>query len=633
MSQQARFRSAAKDIADSIVAAARSDDDSVHWLTARIGQDRKTVNWSPGVSLYSGTSGIALFLIEASEILGDAVYRDVALAALLWCEREAAANRDYSFYVGRMGIAFASLRAYDVAHDAGGLERALRLAEGYESYVTTAKVNDLLGGVAGAIVGFLHLHQHTGERFCIEAVHKLVTKLVSTGRWTPEGLCWDVRPENVRGLCGMSHGAAGIAFALLEADAYLGEPVYRELALQALRYEAAYFDSNRSAWPDFRKLWPEPDQPTTPSDDFLIAPGFMDAWCHGAPGIALSRLRAFELLGSNWRDESLSAITRTRQTIDVMANSDCFTLCHGACGNATAFLAASRILSDPMYRSWADEVGERAIVSRERNGSFVSGYPALGRVEDLSLMMGTAGIGHYFLQLLGDVPNVLSPVVRGEAGEGGDRVRAGSMVRVLTAGLLPESTALIESNSPAKCSAFFTGWHDRDEVLAFVAQAASVAGATDQFALELAKLRMRDSCPSFALVTAIRAREKRRSAVVSDDDLELHRFRLGPFSCLWRSDTETDPPRLLRIIGVDVEEIQLTEFSAAVLMAFTEPTTMTSAICFLEETLVVTTDETVSALRRMVRSQLTDALKAGIIVVEGSVAPPLDSARGGSNNK
>jgi hypothetical protein len=625
MSQPARFRNAAKDIADSIVAAARSADDSVHWLTAAFGADRKTVNWYAGQSLYTGTSGIALFLLEASHVLGDHAYRDAALAALLWSERAAMAKEDYSFYSGRMGVVFALLRAATITGNSTHLEGALRLADGYESYAATATVNDLLGGVAGAIVGFLHLHQHTGERFCIDAVHRLAGRLVSNARWVEDGLCWDVHPEWIKGLCGMSHGVTGVAFALLEADAYLDEPAYRQLALEALRYETACYDEYRNTWPDYRKFLPQgieySEEKSSMTDNALTVPGIMDAWCHGAPGIALARMRAVELLGPEWLDDSMRAIGRTARTMDGMAKWN-FTLCHGACGNATVFLEASRLFGESKYTAWAEDVAERAIASREENGFFASGYTALGRIEDLSLMMGNAGIGYFFLQLLGKIPNLLLPQVAGRASSGGVQASIGRVAHALAEGLMPESMSAIETSAGAECAAFFSTWRERTEVVDFVAMEASKVGAAAQSELEFIKLKMRDDCPSFALVTSLRAREKQRSAGVTEDNLERFTFQLASFSRLWHSQEEDDSPRLLRIIDAIVEEIMLTELSATLFAVFTAPTTIAAAILSLEEALDVRTDENLSALRSVVRSQVLDATHNGIIVVVGAVYAP-----------
>jgi len=629
VSEASRFRRAAADIADGIVAAARSDDDSVHWLTVTIDPARQAV-WQPSSGLYGGTAGIALFLLDASVVLDRPDYRDLAVAALAWCARAAERNPDYSFYVGRTGVSFAMLRAAALTGDTAHLEGALRLAEGYESYAASAAANDLLVGMAGSIIGFLHLHQQTHEKWILDAVRTLLRRLVSSARWTPAGLCWDFRPENIKGLCGLAHGAAGVAFALLEAAEYLGEPAYREVALAALRYEASGYDARSGVWLDFRKLELDRGQGYRQeqmelSDEALTQPAVMDGWCHGAPGIALSRLRALELLGPRWRGEAMQAIAHTRKVTERLAQLT-FTLCHGAGGNGEVFLEAARVLDDPQYVSWAEQIGDLAIASRERDGVFLSGYKVSEPTEDLSLMMGNAGIGHFFLSLAGSTTNVLSPRLTSSVRDGHDPVTTGSVVRTLAERLMPRSMAAIEAKRPEECASFFNGWRERDEVLGFIALQASGAGEEAEVALESEKLRMQDECPSFALVAITRAWERRRAEALSEDELESCQLQLARFSLLYRSADDSRAPRLLRMVDAEVDETELTEFSAAILEAFTAPTTMAAATRALEEALETRTAATVDALRAAVHGQVLAALRAGILVVAGSREPATASS-------
>ena len=54
-------------------------------------------------------------------------------------------------------------------------------------------------------------------------------------------------------LTGFSHGAAGIAYALLKLYEATGESSFREAALEAVAYETSVFLPEVSNWPDFRQ--------------------------------------------------------------------------------------------------------------------------------------------------------------------------------------------------------------------------------------------------------------------------------------------------------------------------------------------------------------------------------------------
>src|SRR5262249_7884271 len=77
---------------------------------------------------------------------------------------------------------------------------------------------------------------------------------------------------------GFSHGAAGLALALLELHSITGRLDFRDAARRAFDYEETLFDPHRGNWADLRR----------PSGTSR----FELAWCNGAPGIALARLRA-----------------------------------------------------------------------------------------------------------------------------------------------------------------------------------------------------------------------------------------------------------------------------------------------------------------------------------------------------
>jgi lantibiotic modifying enzyme len=73
----------------------------------------------------------------------------------------------------------------------------------------------------------------------------------------------------------------------------------------------------------------------------------MTAWCHGAPGIALSRLRAYEILKDNaYEAEALVAVETTRHAVEsrrLSANAN-YSLCHGLAGNAEVLRFGSGVL-------------------------------------------------------------------------------------------------------------------------------------------------------------------------------------------------------------------------------------------------------------------------------------------------
>ena len=105
------------------------------------------------------------------------------------------------------------------------------------------------------------------------------------GTVTEHGPAWPNPALGKQPLAGFSHGVAGIAYALLELAVATGDERYRTAALAALDYERALFDAVHQNWPDLRET-----QTLKTETNSAQGSVFVTAWCHGAPGIGLSRL-------------------------------------------------------------------------------------------------------------------------------------------------------------------------------------------------------------------------------------------------------------------------------------------------------------------------------------------------------
>lgn len=240
-----------------------------------------------------------------------------------------------------------------------------------------------MDGSAGAIAVLLH----AGLLEAAVAHGDLLLAEASRGN---DGWSWRTT-ETARNLTGFSHGAAGIGWSLLELHRATGEDRFRAAALEAFRYEQSCFDPEKANWPDFRSDPPE-------------YPVF---WCHGATGIGFSRLRAWRLLGdSELLDEARSALVTVRSKLGSAGN---FSLCHGTAGNAELLIYASQVLGEKEWLAAAEEAARQGFDQFERRRvPWPCGVP--GGNETPDLMLGLAGIGHFYLRLADPVgvPGVLS---------------------------------------------------------------------------------------------------------------------------------------------------------------------------------------------------------------------------------
>jgi hypothetical protein len=604
--------SAVKQIADEICDAARQDGDAVYWLTSAFTAGTSEWRSVASIDLYSGVAGIALFLLEAAVSLGDGHYRDFALAGLRWCERTATERGSYGLYAGRIGVSLVFLRAAHLTGDLRHQGSAMRLAAGNDGGIDSAAGNDLLYGRAGTVLGLLQLHGALQDDAILTSAQAWLSRLVREARWVADGVCWDPAWQNIKGLCGLSHGTAGIALVLLEASRYLRQPSYARLAHEAMRYEAAAFDPAEETWSDFRKLGGRsPEQFETEfgnvPDAKLVVPGVMDAWCHGAPGIGLSRVRAFELEGGAHLGDLRIAVDRTVRKLDA-AEQRSYTLCHGACGNAMLLLEAAPILRQPELVAIAQGVGQRAAEAKLQGRMLHSGYALLHDFEDPSLMMGTAGVGWYLLRLMKDIGDVLLPRVTG-TGVTGSEYSEGEISLGLTRGLFPQSLAAIERRSRQEAETFFSCWRGRDESIDFIFEKSQDTGARDEASLEREKLRLRDTCRSFALAYVARWRAARDAPALRAEDLRGVPLSLSEFVSIWQPESETGEPQLLAIRNGDTVSTGLNALAAAVLSSFESPRTIEDVTESIAAGMGVDPDR----VRPLVEDQILDACRNGII--------------------
>jgi lantibiotic modifying enzyme len=356
-----------------------------------------------GPDLYGGTSGVALSLASLHRVSGDRVFRRTALGAL----RHALARAEdiepparVGLYSGWFGIALAALRVSELLDEDSLRAPALRLIEELTAGEVYLGNEDVLAGCAGAIVGALLLRREqlmAGDSLAEFAV-RLGDHLIRAAVRSESGWSWGRLHEPGSGafgnLTGYSHGAGGIGWALLELYNETGEARFREAGEAALRYERHWFDPAKGNWPDLR----DPDLSGLPREQ---GPSFMNAWCHGSAGIALSRLRAYELLGCEvCRREAETAIQTTLNNLygNTEVSQTNYSLCHGLGGNCEALLYGARVLESPGLFARAEEVALRGIESyEEQKLPWACGGP--GGLETAGLMLGLAGICYYYLRM------------------------------------------------------------------------------------------------------------------------------------------------------------------------------------------------------------------------------------------
>jgi type 2 lantibiotic biosynthesis protein LanM len=354
-----------------------------------------------GPELYNGVSGIAVFLAAHAAVSGNAGSRALALAALTHLRKELK-SRNAARMARGLGIGGASglgsiiyaltvaasfLRDETLRADA---ERAAALFS--DALIAADKQLDVMGGSAGAILALLRLHRDTGSAEALARAVKCGEHLVAQPRVGEEGRrCWSGQGAGPHGLNGMSHGAAGFAYALAALAAASGRDDFAQAASECIAFENESYDAGRHNWPDRRGEG---------------APSWPCQWCHGAPGIGLARI------GAARRGGGLDAKLLTADIGNALAGAESGwpgqvdTLCCGTLGSIEFFCEAAGALGRD---DLADEAARR--LARLLEASSAAGdfrWNSGDRRFNLGLFRGLAGVGYTALRRVEPaLPNVL----------------------------------------------------------------------------------------------------------------------------------------------------------------------------------------------------------------------------------
>jgi lantibiotic biosynthesis protein len=401
MSSDDEFLDAAVSIAKRIVSNAVWHDGLCAWMGATLDPSRpwRAKYSALGPNLYDGTAGVGLFLAQLADLTADAEVRRTAIGALRHAVARAPAvppDRRDGFHRGSLGIAWATARAAVLLN-----EEELRASA--RTVLTTAspesrpdRCPDVVMGSAGAILGLLALADSLDDPDLIRDALGAGEGLMGAATVTRHGWSWAIPGRRYpHHLCGISHGAAGIGWALLELFAVTGDERFRAGATGAFDYERSWLDADSGAWPDLRIGEQERDA------EWRIASPAIGTWCYGEAGIALTRLRAMGVIGHDaCRFDAEVALGTTRRHLagTMLYDIEDLSLCHGAAGAADALLSGAAALGG-QWREAADLAADFGRTALERHAANDAWPCGVAGGTTPALFRGISGIAWWLLRL------------------------------------------------------------------------------------------------------------------------------------------------------------------------------------------------------------------------------------------
>ena len=383
-------------IVDLLKRLAIDDGQSITWLGLG-GPSSDAPTLEPvGISLFSGTSGIALFLVMAAAISKCGTARELAARILdPLCrqlrhrpQRLALASRmGIGGAVGCGGLVYVLARAGSVLGNSGYLTAASTINR---SAIAKDEALDVMSGAAGALLGLLSLHEATGDDAVLQEAVRCGEHLLERRVCDPlTGLrAWTSSRDRLA--TGFAHGTSGIACALKRLAGASGRDEFQQAATEAWALGRRGPGRGHSVEAEHRPGGPD-------SSDH-----WSRSWCRGAAGLGLARLDRLDDSDPETRNEIETAL----ESIPRVETSEPDSLCCGRMGQVDFLLSAGRRLERQSLCNAAATIGRRTLTRALDEGRFASGTDEGFRP---GLFQGVSGIGYELLRLQAPdtVPSVL----------------------------------------------------------------------------------------------------------------------------------------------------------------------------------------------------------------------------------
>lgn len=403
------FAKQADKVAESLSSCAIRRGHGAAWIGLDWLGDSEVVQLvSLGPDLYNGNSGIALFLAAHAAVTGSKSSEELAFAAIAHV-RKSLRSRNAPRLARSLGTGAATglgSIVYALTVMAKCLRNEELLGDAHaaaalftDDVIGADKHLDVLGGAAGGILSLLRLYRDSGSGDVLKRATKCGEYLLAQRRAGSNGrLSWTGQAIKARPLNGMSHGAAGFAYALASLSAATGRREFRQAASECIAFENASYDPQRMNWPDLR----------TDGE-----PIWSCQWCHGAPGIGLGRIAMYkqakrETNESSELDSDLMMIDIRSALLAAERDwpSHVDTLCCGTLGSIEFVREAGGVLEN--YDDC--ERASRQLMAVLETAASVGDFRwNAGRKRfNLGLFRGLAGIGYTCLrQIDSSLPNLL----------------------------------------------------------------------------------------------------------------------------------------------------------------------------------------------------------------------------------
>lgn len=330
-------------------------------------------------SLYHGRSGIALAAAALYAVRGEDRYRQQAVNTLAPVLNRIDEDEPSAIIDGLVGIGSVVYTLSVIAELLSDERYQLAARDAARSityeHIKSERTFDVMEGSAGTLLGLLAYYDRYGESDILDRAVACGDRLMQ-GRTEEYGYQVWKTIEDKPPLTGFSHGAGGIAYALARLSAATGESRFASAAYEGVAFESSLYNPLRVNW---AKSYQDDD--------------YVDKWCYGRSGIALTRIGIDEYLGDETLLMEANAALAETATAEM---SDVDHVCCGNLGRAEALLIGSQ--RGNKDRTDAIELAGRSLARRERDGVLsMTGHS--DTFANPTFFHGIAGVAYTLLRL------------------------------------------------------------------------------------------------------------------------------------------------------------------------------------------------------------------------------------------
>ncbi|KAJ1386433.1 Six-hairpin glycosidase-like superfamily [Sesbania bispinosa] len=325
-------------------------------------------------TLYTGALGTSYLVFKAYQVTKNANDLNLCSDIVKACDSASANSGRVTFICGRAGVC--ALGAVISKHT--GDERLLNyyLRKFKEIGIPRDSPYELLYGRAGYLWACSFLNKHIGEG-TIPATHmrSVVDEVITAGRdMAHKGRCPLMYEWHGKKYWGAAHGLAGIMNVLMDMELKPDE-------VEDVKGTLRYMIKNR---------FPSGNYPSSEGSesDRLVH------WCHGAPGLTLTLVKAAEVFGDK---EFLHAAEDAGEVVWKRGLLKRVGICHGITGNTYAFLSLYRLTGNVEYLYKAKAF---ACFLLDRAQKLISEGKMHGGDRPYSLFEGLGGMAYTFLDMV-----------------------------------------------------------------------------------------------------------------------------------------------------------------------------------------------------------------------------------------